>query len=70
MNPGREFSLHPLRILTHLTIDFNYIDVNIHTGGTLRDSGEIRLLRESFNPLARAQAQLPTGVADFEPPKA
>jgi hypothetical protein len=30
--------------------------------------GEIKLLRESFNPLAMAQAQLPNGVADIGPP--
>jgi hypothetical protein len=27
-----------------------------------------QLLRETFNPLAMAQAQLPNGVADIEPP--
>jgi hypothetical protein len=31
-------------------------------------SGEIKLLRETFNPLAMAQAQLPHGVADIGPP--
>jgi len=30
--------------------------------------GEISLLRESFNPLAMAQTQLPNGVADIGPP--
>jgi uncharacterized protein len=30
--------------------------------------GEIKLLRESFNPLAMAQAQLPHGAADIPPP--
>jgi hypothetical protein len=32
------------------------------------DAGQIKLLRETFNPLAMAQAQLPNGVADIEPP--
>jgi hypothetical protein len=31
-------------------------------------AGEIKLLRESFNPLAMAQARLPNEVADIEPP--
>jgi hypothetical protein len=31
-------------------------------------AGEIKLLRESFNPLAMAQAQLPHGAADIPPP--
>jgi hypothetical protein len=30
--------------------------------------GEIKLLRESFNPLAMVQAQLPHSVADIGPP--
>jgi len=29
---------------------------------------EIKLLRETFNPLRMAQAQLPNGVADIGPP--
>jgi hypothetical protein len=29
---------------------------------------QIELLREMFNPLAMAQAQLPNGVADIGPP--
>jgi hypothetical protein len=32
------------------------------------EAGEIKLLRESFNPLAMAQAQLPHGAADIPPP--
>jgi hypothetical protein len=32
------------------------------------EAGEIKLLRETFNPLAMAQAQLPNGVADIGPP--
>jgi len=32
------------------------------------EAGEIKLLRESFNPLAMAQAQLPTGVAAIGAP--
>jgi len=31
-------------------------------------AGEIKLLRETFNPLGQAQAQLPNGVAGIEPP--
>lgn len=31
-------------------------------------AGEIKLLRETFNPLAQAQAQLPNGVANIGPP--
>jgi hypothetical protein len=32
------------------------------------EAGRIKLLRESFNPLTMAQAQLPNGVADIGPP--
>jgi hypothetical protein len=32
------------------------------------EAGEIKLLRESFNPLAMAQAQLPHGAGDIPPP--
>ena len=38
------------------------------TGYLVAEDGEIKLLRESFNPLAQAQAQLPNGVADIGPP--
>ena len=31
-------------------------------------AGEIKLLRETFNPLAMAQAQLPNGDANIGPP--
>ena len=40
----------------------------LFTGYLIAEAGEIKLLRESFNPLAMAQAQLPNGVADFAPP--
>ena len=40
----------------------------LFTGYLVAEAGEIKLLRESFNPLAQAQAQLPNGVADIEPP--
>ena len=40
----------------------------LFTGYLVAEAGEIKLLRESFNPLAMAQAQLPNGVADFAPP--
>ena len=40
----------------------------LFTGYLVAEGGEIKLLRESFNPLAMAQAQLPNGVADFAPP--
>jgi uncharacterized protein len=40
----------------------------LFTGYLVAEAGEIKLLRESFNPLAMAQAQLPNGVADIEPP--
>ena len=31
-------------------------------------AGEIKLLRETFNPLTMAQTQLPNGAADIGPP--
>jgi hypothetical protein len=34
----------------------------------LAEEGEIKLLRQSFNPLAMAQAQLPNGVAEIGRP--
>ena len=40
----------------------------LFTGYLVAEEGEIKLLRESFNPLAMAQAQLPNGVADVGPP--
>ena len=40
----------------------------LFTGYLVAKDGEISLLRESFNPLAMAQAQLPNGVADIAPP--
>ena len=42
----------------------------LFTGYLVADAGEIKLLRESFNPLAMAQAQLPTGVAAIGAPGA
>jgi hypothetical protein len=32
------------------------------------EAGQIKVLRETFNPLAMSQAQLPNGVADIGPP--
>jgi hypothetical protein len=40
----------------------------LFTGYLVAEAGEIKLLRESFNPLATAQAQLPNGVAEIGPP--
>src|SRR6478752_3747289 len=40
----------------------------LFTGYLVAEAGEIKLLRESFNPLAMAQAQLPHGAADLPPP--
>src|SRR5258706_6791222 len=40
----------------------------LFTGYLVAEAGEIKLLRESFNPLAMAQAQLANGVADIGPP--
>ena len=40
----------------------------LFTGYLVAEAGEIKLLRETFNPLAQAQAQLPNGVADIGPP--
>src|SRR5882672_4684816 len=37
-------------------------------GYLVAQAGEIKLLRETFNPLAMAQAQLPNGAADIGPP--
>jgi len=41
---------------------------HLFTGYLVAEAGEIKLLRETFNPLAMAQAQLPHGVADIEAP--
>jgi hypothetical protein len=41
---------------------------HLFTGYLVAKDGEIGLLRESFNPLAMAQAQLPNGVADIGAP--
>jgi ketosteroid isomerase-like protein len=41
---------------------------HLFTGYLVAEGGEIKLLRESFNPLAMAQAQLPNGAADVGPP--
>ena len=41
---------------------------HLFTGYLVAGAGEIKLLRESFNPLAMAQAQLPHGGADIPPP--
>ena len=41
---------------------------HLFTGYLVAEAGEIKLLRETFNPLAMAQAQLPNGIADIEPP--
>ena len=40
----------------------------LFTGYLIAEAGEIKLLRESFNPLAMVQAQLPNGVADVGSP--
>jgi ketosteroid isomerase-like protein len=41
---------------------------HLFTGYLVAKGGEIKLLRETFNPLAMAQAQLPNGAADIGPP--
>jgi len=41
---------------------------HLFTGYIVAEAGEIKLLRETFNPLAMAQAQLPRGAADIGPP--
>lgn len=41
---------------------------HLFTGYLVAEGGEIKLLRETFNVLAMAQAQLPNGVADLDPP--
>jgi uncharacterized protein len=40
----------------------------LFTGYLVAEAGEIKLLRETFNPLTMAQAQLPNGAADVGPP--
>ena len=40
----------------------------LFTGYLVAEAGEIKLLRETFNPLAQAQAQLPNGVAHIGAP--
>jgi hypothetical protein len=41
---------------------------HLFTGYLVAQAGQIKLLRETFNPLTMAQAQLPNGVADIGPP--
>ena len=41
---------------------------HLFTGYLVAEAGKIKLLRESFNPLTMAQAQLPNGAADVGPP--
>jgi hypothetical protein len=41
---------------------------HLFTGYLVAEAGKIKLLRETFNPLTMAQAQLPNGVADIGPP--
>ena len=41
---------------------------HLFTGYLVAQAGEIKLLRETFNPLAMAQAQLPDGAADVRAP--
>ena len=41
---------------------------HLFTGYLVAERGQIKLLRETFNPLAMAQAQLPNGAADVGPP--
>jgi hypothetical protein len=41
---------------------------HLFTGYLVAEAGKIKLLRETFNPLTMAQAQLPNGVADVGPP--
>src|ERR1700730_9672269 len=41
---------------------------HLFTGYLVAEAGKIKLLRETFNPLAMAQAQLPNGVAEIGPP--
>src|SRR5882672_11475813 len=41
---------------------------HLFSGYLVAEAGQIKLLRETFNPLAMAQAQLPNGVADIGPP--
>jgi hypothetical protein len=41
---------------------------HLFTGYLVAEAGQIKLLRETFNPLAMAQAQLPNGAADVGPP--
>jgi hypothetical protein len=41
---------------------------HLFVGYLVAEAGKIKLLRESFNPLTMAQAQLPNGAADIGPP--
>jgi uncharacterized protein len=41
---------------------------HLFTGYLVAEAGKIKLLRETFNPLTMAQAQLRNGVADIGPP--
>ena len=57
-----EYEVHARAAATGRTLH------QLFTGYLVAEAGEIRLLRETFNPLAQAQAQLAHGVADIGPP--
>jgi uncharacterized protein len=57
-----EYVAHARAVATGRTLH------QLFTGYLVADAGEIKLLRETFNPLAMAQAQLPNGVADIGAP--
>jgi ketosteroid isomerase-like protein len=57
-----EYVAHARAAATGRTVHHLFI------GYLVAEAGQIKLLRESFNPLAMAQAQLSNGVADVGPP--
>jgi len=57
-----EYVAHPRAAATGRTAH------HLFTGYLVAEAGKIKLLRETFNPLTMAQAQLPNGAADIGPP--
>jgi len=55
--------------VTHATAAATGLKAHLlFTGHVVAEAGKIKLIRETFNPLTMAQAQLPNGAADVGPP--
>jgi hypothetical protein len=58
-----EYMAHPTATTTGRTVH------HLFTGRLVAENGQIKLLRESLNPVAVAQALLPGGVKDLPDPE-